>query len=304
MYDMILIKRFVFVLIVPVLVLAGVQAQAGDVSLDHAGLQLNASWQPAGEDWQAGPVLLMTHGTLAHGRMEIMATLQELFADAGLSSLSITLSLGQSDRNGMYDCATLHTHRHTDALDEIGVWLQWLKEQGAAQVVLLGHSRGGNQTAWFAVERDDPVIQKVVLIAPMTWDEQASTASYEKLYGEPVSKLLARAQAQVDAGKGSAGVKTRGFIYCADATATADAVLSYYTPEPRMDTPSLIPKISKPVLVIAATEDEAVPGLPDSLAPLAEQGGIELVVIDGADHFFRDLYADEVVEAIQAFVEQ
>jgi len=25
-------------------------------------------------------------------------------------------------------------------------------------------------------------------------------------------------------------------------------------------------------------------------------------VIDGADHFFRDLYAAEVVEAIQAFV--
>jgi len=301
---MTLIQRFALISIIPLLVLAGVQAQASEVSLDQAGLKLNASWMPAGEEWQSGPVLLMTHGTLAHGRMEIMATLQQLFSDAGLSSLSITLGLGQSDRHGMYDCATLHTHRHTDALDEIGLWLQWLKAQGAEQVVLLGHSRGGNQTAWFALERDDPVVKKVVLIAPLTWDEQAEAGSYEKRYGEPVSKLLAQAQAQVDAGKGNAEIKTSGFIYCADATATADAVLSYYKPEPRMDTPSLMPKIDKPVLVIAATNDESVPGLPDRLAPLAEQGEIELVVIDGADHFFRDLYADEVVEAIQPFVEQ
>lgn len=297
-----LLRRCVVVWAISVFFLASVQA--GEVSLEHAGLKLNASWIPAGEDWQSGPVLLMTHGTLAHGRMEIMATLQQLFADAGLSSLSITLGLGQNDRHGMYDCATLHTHRHTDALDEIGLWLQWLKAQGAEQVVLLGHSRGGNQTAWFALERDDPVIKQVVLIAPQTWSEQAEAASYEKRYGESVNKLLAQAQAQVDAGKGSAEIKTPGFIYCADATATADAVLSYYGPEPRMDTPSLLPKIDKPVLVIAATNDESVPGLPERLAPLAEQGEIELVVIEGADHFFRDLYADEVVEAIQPFIEQ
>jgi len=296
------ITRLVFVVVIAVLSLAAVQARADEVSVEHAGLKLNASWKPAGEDWQSRPVLLMTHGTLAHGRMEIMATLQQLFADAGLSSLSITLGLGQNDRHGMYDCATLHTHRHTDALDEIGVWLQWLKEQGAEQVVLLGHSRGGNQTAWFAVERDDPVISRVVLIAPQTWSEQEAASSYEKKYGEPLSKLLAQAQAQADAGNGSAEIKTRGFIYCEDATATADAVLSYYRPEPRMDTPSLLPKIGKPVLVIAASEDDTVPGLPDILAPLAEQGGIELVVIDGADHFFRDLYADEVVEAVQGFI--
>lgn len=296
------IKRLVLVSAIAVLALAGVQARGDDVSVEHAGLKLNASWKPAGEDWQSQPVLLMTHGTLAHGRMEIMATLQQLMADAGLSSLSITLSLGQNDRHGMYDCATLHTHRHTDALDEIGVWLHWLKAQGAEQVVLLGHSRGGNQTAWFAAERDDPVISKVVLIAPQTWSEQQDASGYEKRYGEPLGKLLAQAQAQVDAGNGNAEIKTRGFIYCPDATATADAVLSYYRPEPRMDTPSLLPKIGKPVLVIAASEDESVRGLPERLAPQAEQGGIELVVIDGADHFFRDLYADEVLEAIQAFI--
>ncbi len=30
---------------------------------------------------------------------------------------------------------------------------------------------------------------------------------------------------------------------------------------------------------------------------------IRLVVIDGADHYFRDLYADELVEHAKAFIE-
>ena len=46
------------------------------------------------------------------------------------------------------------------------------------------------------------------------------------------------------------------------------------------------------------------PGLPERLTPLAEKGGIELVTIDGADLFFRDFFADDMVEAIRAFVEE
>ncbi|HSJ47806.1 MAG TPA: alpha/beta hydrolase, partial [Gammaproteobacteria bacterium] len=69
-------------------------------------------------------------------------------------------------------------------------------------------------------------------------------------------------------------------------------------------TPGLLPKIDKPVLVIAGSEDDVVPGLPERLAPMADKGDIELVTIDGADHFFRDFFADDMVEAIRAFVEE
>ena len=63
----------------------------------------------------------------------------------------------------MYDCATPHRHRHTDAMAEIGAWLDWLKAQGAEQVALLGHSRGGNQTARFAAATADPVVTNVIV---------------------------------------------------------------------------------------------------------------------------------------------
>ena len=297
-------KRFTLSFALLLLVLAHFAAHAEDVQLQHQGLTLNAHWQPVGDEWHSQPVILITHGTLAHGRMEITTALQDLLGDAGLSSLSITLSLGQDNRSGMYDCDTLHRHRHTDALDEIGLWLQWLQEQGAQNVVLLGHSRGANQTAWFAAERDADLVRKVVLIAPQTWDAAYAARSYEKSYGVPLEELLEEARTLVKAGKGDTELKIQGFIYCPGATATADAVLSYYEPDSRFDTPTLVPGIAKPVLVIAGSEDDVVPGLPERLAPLADRGDIELVTIDGADHFFRDFFADDMVEAIRVFVEK
>jgi hypothetical protein len=61
-----------------------------------------------------------------------MATLQRLLADAGWISLAPMLSLGVSGRHGMYDCTVPHVPRRTDALAEIGRWIDWLTEQGAA----------------------------------------------------------------------------------------------------------------------------------------------------------------------------
>ena len=129
--------------------------------------------------------------------MEIISTLQSLFAENGISSLAINLSLGISNRpSSTYDCKTPHRHKHTDALKEIEAWLEWLKVAGTKQVVLLGHSRGGNQTAWFAAEHDDPTIRKVILVAPQVWSTDYAAKDYEKRYGKPLKPLLDKAFSQ------------------------------------------------------------------------------------------------------------
>lgn len=279
-------------------------ALAEKVLLAHAGLNLNANLETTGEDWQSGPVVLMTHGTLAHGRMEIMATLQPLLQERGISSLAITLGLGIDDREGMYDCQAPHNHRHADAVDEIGAWLDWLEQQGAGSVSLLGHSRGGNQTAWFAVESDRPSVQKLILVAPGSLSPEKNAVDYEKRFGTPLEPVLAEAERLVAEGNGDSWMEDIGFVYCENARATAAAVVGYYGPDPHFDTPSLMERIPKPVLVIAGSEDTVVPGLETSLAPLADNGIITLAVIDGADHMFRDLYADEVADAIESFLSE
>ncbi len=275
---------------------------AETVTLKHQGLNVSANLETTGEAWQQGPVLLMTHGTLAHGRMEIMETLQQAFLDRGVSSLAITLSLGQSDREGMYDCASTHTHKHTDAVEEIGLWLNWLKEQGVKEMVLLGHSRGGNQTARFAAAHDSDAIRSVILVAPQTWDEGYEAKSYKKRYGEPLAPLLEKAEKLVADGKGETLLKLVDFIYCEDTAATAEAFVSYYRPDPKMDTPTLVESINKPVLVFAGSADTVVANLPKKMATVAERDTVQFEVIDGADHFFRDLYAEDLADIAMEFI--
>jgi pimeloyl-ACP methyl ester carboxylesterase len=210
--------------------------------------------------------------------------------------------LGLNDRHGEYDCATPHTHKHTDALAEIGFWLNWLKQQGVKQVTLIGHSRGGNQIEWFAHEKDNAMINKVVLLAPAT-GEQQSAKDYQEKYGKPLAPILKKAQDLVKAGKGQEMMKDVDFIYCEKAQVTAAAFADYYTVKPQFDTPSLLKSVKKPTLVFIASEDQFVPELAARMEPLKGTKNLTIETIDGADHFFMDLANEDVAASIAKFLQ-
>jgi pimeloyl-ACP methyl ester carboxylesterase len=69
-----------------------------------------------------------------------------------------------------------------------------------------------------------------------------------------------------------------------------------------MDTPALLPQIGTPVLVVAGSEDAVVKGLVEKVQPLADGKRVQLKVVEGADHFFRDLYAEDVADAVKAML--
>lgn len=285
------------------LLLAVTTAFAQDVRIKHKDpafdrdLILNGSLELAEGKSLADGVVLMTHGTGGYNKMEIMATLQELLAERGLSSLAITLSMGIDDRQDMINCPKQHWHKHTDALDEIGAWIDWLKTNGTTKVVLLGHSRGGNQTAWFIAERDRPEVKGTVLLAPMTWTYE----TVAKRYNDGAPRKLDDVMAEMRASDPRTVVEGLRFLTCGEAAVSAGSFLSYYEDEPRRDTPTLLPKITKPTLVIAGSEDTLVPDLPARKDSFVDDD-TQLIVIDGADHFFRDLYADDVADAIEEFL--
>ncbi|MBL4614194.1 MAG: alpha/beta fold hydrolase [Magnetovibrio sp.] len=279
-------------------------AQAQGVTLKSPdGLTLNANLQLADGKTVADGVVLLTHGTLAHNKMEIIVSLQRLLAERDISSLAPTLSLGLDSRTGMYDCKVPATHKHSNAMVEIGLWLEYLKGQGVKNVVLAGHSRGGNQTAWFAAREDDAIVSKVVLIAPQTWTEEALAKGFEKTHKQTLAKAFAAAQAKVDSGKGAEFMKGVGVLYCPGADVTADSFISYYEKDDRMHTPNLLPMIAKPVLVIAGSEDKVVKGLIEAVEPMADGEKIQLVVIDEAGHFFLDFFAEDAADAIAEFIQ-
>ncbi|HPE62011.1 MAG: alpha/beta hydrolase [Thiothrix sp.] len=276
---------------------------AEEVTIEQDGLQLRADWNLAGGKGPQDGVVLMLHGTLAHNRMEIVKTVSGLLNEAGYNTLAVNLGYGIDKRaEGMLDCTVDHRHRHADAVTELNAWMDWLKAQGVTKVAVWGHSRGGNQVAWFAGEHaDDPVLDKVILVAPATWNAEQEAQAYAGRYGVSLDAVLGQAQALVDAGEGDTLMELPGFVYCERAKATAAAVLGYYQPDERRDTPTLLSKITRPVLLIMGSADEVVPDLPARLEGVS-QDGLRLETIDGADHFFMDLYADEMTELITDFL--
>ncbi|OOZ33875.1 alpha/beta hydrolase [Solemya velesiana gill symbiont] len=280
------------------LICAG-QALADEVKVSHGGITLNASLEKAQDDWTAGPVVLMTHGTLAHNRMEIMATLQEMLKERGVSSLSINLSQGVDNRKSvMYPCENPHRYKYDDAAEEIRAWVEWLKGEGVGNVAVLGHSRGGNQAARFAAATDDPAVKMTFLLAPTTRAPGYAEKDYKRRYGKDLMPILQKARDLVAAGKGDEMISPVDFIYCKETSASADAFVSNYNPDPNRDTPTVVPQIKMPVMVIAGTEDKVVAGLIEKMEPIADGEQVQLVVVDGADHFFLDLYSEDVADII------
>ena len=275
---------------------------AEEVTLPYKGITLNANLELSQNKSITDGVILIVHGTLAHKGMEITSALQNLLKDNGLNTLAINLSYSIDNRSGMYDCKNLHKHKHTDALSEIGVWIDYLKKRDVKKIILLGHSRGGNQAAWFASQNDDPAIKSAILVAPMTWDEKSASENYKKRYKKDLQPLLERAQKLIKSGKGDTVLAHTDFLYCEDTSITAEAFVSYYAPDKKMDTPFLIPRIKRPVFLALAKDDTIMPDLIKKAAALSDNKTVHIKVFEMADHFFRDLNAEELAEEIVGFL--
>jgi len=286
--------------LIAVLVIAARPAAAEEVRLKHGGLTLNARLVVASEKTLADGVIVIVHGTLAHSGSGTIAGLASTLGERGLSTLAINLSLGIDDRQGMYDCGATHRHRHLDALDEIGAWLDWLRAKGAGPVLLLGHSRGGNQVARFAAERGHPVLRRLVLLAPMTSVPERTAARFKQRNGASLLPVMQRAAALVATGKGATVMKGVGVLYCPGADVTAASFASYYPQSDlRLDTPSIVEEIKLPTLVVAGSDDRLVPDVARRIKPMADGKPLSLAVVEGADHFFLDLFAEDVADHIE-----
>lgn len=277
-------------------------AGAEEVKASYNGLTVNANVVLAEGKTLADHVVLLTHGTLTHNDRETYKSIQRLLAKKGISSVAPNLSFNVNDRHGEADCSILQSHTHEDAMTEIGFWVKWLADKGTQSITLMGHSRGGNQTAWYSVEQDSDLIKDVVLIAPATWSNATAHSDYEKSFQVALQPLLTSAEKNVKAGKGDTVMKKVNFIYCTDADATAKAFASYYGNEARMDTPTLLKKATKPTLVIIGSDDTVVADLAEKMEGV-DNSLVSTTTIEDADHFFLDFAAEDLAEKAADFIQ-
>jgi pimeloyl-ACP methyl ester carboxylesterase len=274
-------------------------AAAEEIALSYDGMKVNATLTMADGKTMDDGIVLLLHGTLAHHKMEIIRAQQQLLAERGISSLAPSLSYGISDRKGMYDCKVPHVHRNEDALDEIRFWLDYLKDKGATEVTLAGHSRGGMEVSWFMAERGDDAVKRVILIASGQWDAAKAAKGFKKTHKGDMNALLEKAKGM----DGDAMMKGIGILYCPGADVSAKSFVSYYGDDDRRDSVTTMQKIDKPVLVVVGTEDNVAAGLAERVRPLADAGKLQLVEVEAADHFFRDLFGEDLADAMQEFIE-
>jgi len=232
------------------------------------------------------PIVLIVHGTLGHKDMDLIATLQEAFQEAGQNSLAINLSLNIDDRAGFYPCDVLHSHKPSDALVEIEAWLDWLAEQGTHDVTLLGHSRGANQVARYVAETKRKVQGSVLLAPPIN----ASSAASAVLQGT-ASGLADEVLEGID------------FLYCENTDVMSSTYLEYGESGSKGDLIQLIQKTNVPTLVISGSDDAIAPGVESRMQEI-DSSFVTHHEISGAGHFFRDLYAYDVVDLVTGHMDR
>ena len=245
------------------LVLLAASAHGEVVEQSHGNLIVTANLEGSASEDRDRPVFLVLHGTWAHAGMEIIQALQGGLADRGFASLAPTLSLGESRRAGFRGCREPFLMKHGDAVAELALWAGYLEAAGHTHIVAVGHSRGGAQVALFQAEAPRPSVKRLELLAPMVFREPRTL--------EPGQ-----------------------FLNCRDVTVPADVRAAYYSAKPEKHTPALLEKVSIPVRVFLGTEDE----ITQWTAAEKEAASAGTVDIDGAGHFFRDLYLDDVLDVM------
>ena len=276
--------KYCYIPIVFLTLLTAVAVKADEVQLPYEGRTLNADWVIADEGLASDEIMVILHGTLGHKDMEIIETLQSFLAEVGRDSLAINLSLDIDDRHGFFDCDLPHSHRANDAIEELGVWVNWIRTSGTKKISLLGHSRGANQAAKYLLAGDTP-ISSLVLLAPPTSDSSLAASEMQTLASMKEDDWLL-------------GVN---FLHCEAAKVQVASYLSYLGSDANTDTVALLADIEVPTLVISGSDDQVSSGLGARMTE-AVSDSVSHVEIDGAGHFFRDLYLYDVVDAIDSFL--
>ena len=277
--------------------------QAEEVTQKFNGLNINANLDMAkGKDLKDGVVLII-HGYLAHNKMEIIESSQQALLDNDMSSLAINLSLGVDNRHGFYHCAAPHRHIQENGVKEIAAWVAWLRDKGAKQVTILAHSRGANLAMVYAVEQKDPEVTHMVMLAPGTGEQVRDF--YLERYGKNLDQLVDMAESKMASGKGTELMHDIDMLTCARSSVTAESFLSYYSRGNKFRLfKTYLPRISIPALIIVGSEDARHSNTVELRSSIIDSERIQIKVIEGAGHFFRDFNMDEAIEASIEFINQ
>ena len=243
-------------------------AHAGDVELEvRDGLTASAKYSQGEPDLT---VLMILHGFLQTADFSTVSRLHASLADAGMTVLSPTLSLGIDRRKQSLSCEAIHTHDLSQDVEEIAQWVDWLQARHSKPVVLIGHSAGGLVVSRYLYEHAAENMAQGILI------------SLSHLQGEVKNE-----------GAGPLGEYRLGF--CQTYTSIPAAYRSYV----EWDGEKVIQAIKRHddrVAVILGSGDERIHA---RWRNMMAENSIRIVNVQGANHFFDNAHEFDLLEAVE-----
>ena len=263
----------------------------------HNGLVLNADLK---SNSQSDTIFILVHGTRGYKDMEIIKSLSQKIYDYGYSSLSINLSYDIDNRASEFlSCDRVHTHNEHTSIDEIVSWYRYLENQDYKNIYFIGHSRGAfNVIQAMAIINNKNI--KAYLLAPVIDTYLGTKNYYDQEHNLPYETLINNKDEFIISDR----YPSINFLFCENARVSSSTFRSYLDLSKNQtlypftfSIVDLLKDTNSMVTIFSGTDDEI---LLDSYKKLNQinQPNISHIIIDEADHFFRDIYLDDVIDII------
>ncbi len=246
-------------------------------------------------------IFLILHGTRGYKDMEIITSLSNRLYEEGFDTLSINLSYGINNRESTFlSCDIKHQHNEHESINEIITWYNYLLDKGYQEINFIGHSRGAfNIVQSLALLGNHKKITSY-LLAPVIDTYEGTKAFYENELKIPYETIINSNEKFFISDKYS----LINFLYCENVVVSSDTFRSYLDLSKKENhypftfgILDLIENIDSRITIISGTDDEI---LQDSYKKFYtfDKPNIQFFTVEGGDHFFRDLYLDEVIDII------
>jgi pimeloyl-ACP methyl ester carboxylesterase len=187
----------------------------------------------------------------------ILIDLSNTLTGLGISVLRFDFS-GNGKSEGLFEKST-----YTKQVEEMGVAVDFMKKNGADQVLIGGHSMGGMVSIFTAAKRND--IMGVIVLAV-----GASPLHPERLLTDIQKNRL------FDNGNVVFSSRGRDLVLAQDFFDDADAY----------DVREMISRITCPALVVLAADDTVTDPIPAKSIFSSANENVDLFEVNGADHMF------------------
>lgn len=235
------------------------------------------------------PAIVVLHGFLqTYDFLTTQSIINDLSA-LGYTIVGPNLSLGVPDRRQSMQCQAPHNHRLDDDLREIDFWVEWLRRQGYARVILVGHSWGSQHGLAYVEAYPKAPVAAVVAVSLVRVEQKADVRA----------RQIADAEARL--ARHDRALHPYALSFCKAYMANPQSYLSYARWGDRrvMDSLERLHARKVPVYVVIGSADNRID---DEWVKELRQRAYQVAVVEGANHFFSSMHEFDLSDRLEAIL--